>query len=102
MYLLTSRIQKLTRKVVAFSGDMDISQPKEIYGDPIKELESRFELLASAVQSETAALEHQALHDPLTNIPNRKLLNNRIQQEILQQKPKGQPTGSRRLWRTRA
>lgn len=83
MYLLTSRIQKLTRRVIAFSDDMDISQPKLSHGDPIKELESRFELLAAAVQTETAALEYQALHDPLTNVPNRKLLNDRIQREIL-------------------
>lgn len=83
MYLLTSRIQKLTRKVVAFSDDMDISQPELAHNDPIKELESRFELLASAVQSETAALEYQALHDPLTDVPNRKLLNDRIQREII-------------------
>ena len=83
MFLLTSRIQKLTRKVVVFSDEMDISQPELTHNDPIKELESRFELLATAVQSETAALEHQALHDPLTNMPNRKLLNNKIQHEIL-------------------
>jgi diguanylate cyclase (GGDEF)-like protein len=83
MYLLTSRIQKLTRKVVQFSDEMDIAQPELMHNDPIKELESRFGLLATAVQHETAALEHQALHDPLTNIPNRKLLNDRIQREKL-------------------
>jgi len=83
MYWVTSRIQKLTKKVVDFSGAMDIQQPKLKKQDELLELEDRFELLVSAVKAETEALEHQALHDPLTNMPNRKLLNDRIHLELL-------------------
>jgi diguanylate cyclase (GGDEF)-like protein len=82
MYWVTSRIKRLSRRVVEFSDDMNISQPDLSHKDELLVLENRFELLAAAVQTETQALEHQALHDPLTNIPNRKLLNSRLQQEV--------------------
>ena len=62
---------------------MDIKQPDMYTGDQIKELGVRFELLASAIKEETTALEHAALHDPLTNLPNRALFNDRIQYELL-------------------
>lgn len=83
MFWITTRIEKLTRKVVEFSSNMDIKQPNMYTGDQIKELEVRFELLASAVKEETTALEHAVLHDPLTNLPNRALFNDRIQHELL-------------------
>jgi len=83
MYWVTSRIQRLTKKVVDFSRAMEIQQPELKTHDELLELEGRFELLASAVQTETKALEHQALHDPLTDMPNRKLLNERIRIELL-------------------
>lgn len=82
MYWITSRIQRLSRRVVEFSDDMNITQPDISHNDELMVLENRFELLAAAVQTETQALEHMALHDTLTNIPNRKLLNDRLQQEV--------------------
>ncbi|MDH5711110.1 MAG: bifunctional diguanylate cyclase/phosphodiesterase [Gammaproteobacteria bacterium] len=82
IFWITSRIQNLTSRVVAFSENMEISQPDLSHKNPLVELEYRFELLADAVQSETMALEHQALHDPLTNMPNRKLFNKQLQKQI--------------------
>lgn len=82
MLWITSRIQNLTGRVVRFSQDMAIAQPDINQKNQLDVLESRFELLASAIQSETHALEHQALHDPLTDMPNRKLFNNQLQQLI--------------------
>jgi len=83
MFWITSRIQKLTHRVIKFSEDMAIAQPELEKADQIDELESRFELLASAVRRETSALEHQALHDPLTDMPNRKMFNDKLQRELL-------------------
>jgi diguanylate cyclase (GGDEF)-like protein len=82
MYWVTSRIQRMTRRVLDFSKDMEVSQPDIDRTDQIKELETRFELLTSAIRNETAELEHQAYHDPLTDLPNRKLLNYRLQSEL--------------------
>ena len=84
IFLVTRRLQKFTNYVVNFSKNLKQDRPiTDIDGDEITILENYFNHLAMAVESETAALEHQALHDPLTDLPNRKLLNNRLQQEIL-------------------
>jgi len=83
MYWVTSRIQRLTKRVVEFSTAMEIQQPDFKTHDELLELEGRFELMANAVQTETKALEHQALHDPLTDLPNRKLLNDRVKLELM-------------------
>jgi len=83
MFWITYRIQRLTNKVVAFSSDMEITQPELDKGDQIEELENRFGLLAAAIQKETLALEYQAFHDLLTNMPNRAHFNNRLQYELL-------------------
>ena len=46
MYWITSRIQRLSRKVVAFSEKMDMPQPEFRHSDEIMELDNRFEMLA--------------------------------------------------------
>jgi diguanylate cyclase (GGDEF)-like protein len=91
MYLVTRRIQRLSTRVVDFSQTMELKQPIVQAGDQIAELEERFHKLANAVRSETAELEHQALHDPLTDLPNRKLLHNRLQHELLRGQRNNQP-----------
>jgi diguanylate cyclase (GGDEF)-like protein len=92
MYLITRRIQRFTAYIVSFYNDMNIEQPDQSgKGDEIAILEQSFHSLAEAVESETMALEHQALHDPLTELPNRKLLHNRLQQEILRGERSNRP-----------
>lgn len=84
MFFITRRLQRFTNHVVTFSEKMNLKKIDSISsGDEIAILEENFHLLADAVQTETKALTHQALHDPLTELPNRKLLHNRLQQEIL-------------------
>ena len=82
LFWITQRIEGLTRRVVEFSEHMDLPQTPIQNGDQIQILEERFKRLAEEIKLETAALEHQALHDPLTELPNRKLLYNDVQHEI--------------------
>jgi diguanylate cyclase (GGDEF)-like protein len=92
MYLVTRRLKRFAAYVVKFTKHLTHEKHHEDdNGDEIAILESKFNRLAEAVRSETAALEHQTLHDPLTDLPNRKLLNNRLQQEILRCERSGKP-----------
>lgn len=81
--VLTRRLLGLTRRVVEFSERMAIPQPKIRQKDELLILEERFRLLASAIKNETEALEYQASHDPLTDLPNRKMFNERLQSTLL-------------------
>ena len=91
IFIITRRLQKFTSYVVGFSEDMNLKKQEPTNtGDEITILEENFNRLAEAVQNETQALAHQALHDPLTELPNRKLLHNRLQQEILRSKRNSQ------------
>lgn len=84
MFIVTRRLKRFAAYVVKFTSHLTNEKHHEdASGDEIAILESKFNRLAEAVRSETAALEHQTLHDPLTDLPNRKLINNRLQQEIL-------------------
>jgi len=83
MFWITQRIQRLTHRVTDFSTQMNLHNPETGHGDQLSVLEERFQSLTEQIVSETAALEHQALHDPLTNLPNRTLLHDRLQQAIL-------------------
>ncbi len=92
MFFVTRRLRVFTNQVLKFSHSLKIKiDEKSKHGDELQVLESIFYRLATAVEKETAALEHQALHDPLTDLPNRKLLNNRLQQEILRAERRSVP-----------
>jgi len=90
-WLLTRRIKGLTARIVAFSRGIDIEHPEHESGDELTILEDNFHRLAEAVKKETAALEYQAMHDSLTELPNRKLMHNRLQQELLRTQSSGKP-----------
>lgn len=87
MFFITRRLQKFTNYVVGFTEKMSFSKLEQNNtGDEINILEENFNRLAEAVKNETETLAHQALHDPLTDLPNRKLLHDRLQQELLRGK----------------
>ena len=78
MLWVAARIRKLSRKVIQFSNEIDIPVPAVSHRDELKELGNRFKLLADAVHTEKSALEHQASHDPLTDIPNRSFFEQEL------------------------
>ncbi|VAW60074.1 diguanylate cyclase/phosphodiesterase (GGDEF & EAL domains) with PAS/PAC sensor(s) [hydrothermal vent metagenome] len=90
-WLLTRRITGLTARVVTFSKGINIKHPTHERGDELAILEDNFHRLVEAVYKETAALEYQAMHDSLTELPNRKLIHNRLQQELLRMEDNGKP-----------
>jgi len=87
----TRRLGNLTQRVLEFSNKMHIRQPTVNSHDELRILEERFKTLAREIRSETEALEYQASHDPLTELPNRKMLNERLQNELLVNKDKSSP-----------
>ncbi len=91
MLFLTRRLKSMTTRVIEFSEHMAIKQPDITDKDELIILEERFRLLADEIKCETAALEYQASHDPLTNLPNRKMLNEQLQSSLLRSKIKHLP-----------
>jgi diguanylate cyclase (GGDEF)-like protein len=87
IFFVTRRLQQFTNYVVNFSEQINSQKlDSKNTGDEITILEDNFNRLAELINDETQALTHQTLHDHLTELPNRKLLHNRIQQEILRGK----------------
>ncbi|MDH5178606.1 MAG: EAL domain-containing protein [Gammaproteobacteria bacterium] len=89
--MLTRRILNLTQRVVEFSRKMAVPLPDIQSHDELRILESRFEQFANQLQNETEMLEYQASHDPLTDLPNRKMLNERLQNSLLKSRVSGAP-----------
>jgi diguanylate cyclase (GGDEF)-like protein len=83
MFFLTRRLRTMTDRVVEFSRNMAIQQPQIATNNELDILEDRFKTLTSAIKRETEALEYQASHDPLTDLPNRKMLNERLQNALI-------------------
>lgn len=54
----------------------------EVTTNEAQQLVDAFSEMRNQVQTRQNALEHQALHDDLTGLPNRTLLNDRLQQAI--------------------
>jgi diguanylate cyclase (GGDEF)-like protein len=57
--------------------------------DEILDLSEAFRRMREEVRSRQGALEYQAFHDPLTGLPNRTLLEDRLNQAILRSRRSG-------------
>lgn len=79
---ISGRVQRLNRMLEEFSTRMGMTLPSVSRRDELGLLEHRFQRFSEEVLAETTALEHQALHDPLTGLPNRMLLKDRLEHSI--------------------
>ncbi|MDT8386832.1 MAG: EAL domain-containing protein [Thiogranum sp.] len=74
------RIEKIHRKVDGYARRLGITLlPDSSHGDQIDHLKRHLERMSEEVIAETYALEYQAQHDNLTNLPNRSLLFERME-----------------------
>ncbi|MDH5189997.1 MAG: GGDEF domain-containing protein [Gammaproteobacteria bacterium] len=78
MYWITHRIQGLNKRINVFIENMNLHLFFNSQGDELNKLENRFVALSEEIIEETKLLEHQALHDSLTKLPNRSLFNDRF------------------------
>ena len=73
----------------------DTTQQRRFGRNDVDFLQSVAHVLATAIRSQRAQheLTHQALHDPLTNLPNRALLLDRLQQALARARRTGANVG---------
>ncbi|MFQ5643518.1 MAG: putative bifunctional diguanylate cyclase/phosphodiesterase [Thiogranum sp.] len=76
---LGRRLGKIHRVLDQYSSRLGIQLPRALEGDEIGRLGKRLERMSEEVIAETSALEYQARHDSLTNLPNRSMLFERLE-----------------------
>ncbi|HFD79252.1 MAG TPA: EAL domain-containing protein [Gammaproteobacteria bacterium] len=84
------RVRRMHHLLDQFSGRLGIQLPAVGRGDPLRRLRKRLERLGEEVIAETCVLEYQARHDRLTNLPNRALLLDRLEAELLATREEGE------------
>jgi len=73
------RLGKIHHALDKYSSRLGIQLPWVIEGDQIRRLSKRLERMSEEVIAETSALEYQARHDNLTNLPNRSMLLEKLE-----------------------
>ncbi len=76
---LGCRLGKIHRALDQYASRLGIQLSWAFEGDQIRRLGKRLERMSEEVIAETSALEYQAQHDSLTNLPNRSMLIERLE-----------------------
>lgn len=76
-------IAKVARGLKAEAKGTDMIELPDVQAAEIRDLTDAFRELRQQVHSRQLALEHIALHDSLTSLPNRTLLMDRLNQSII-------------------
>jgi len=76
-------IAKVARSLKAEAKGQEVTELPDVQASEIRDLTDAFRDLRQQVHSRQMALEHIAMHDSLTSLPNRALLMDRLNQSIL-------------------
>jgi diguanylate cyclase (GGDEF)-like protein len=83
---------KSLEEAAAQLGRDDLSHRIDVHGnDELARVGSAFNSMAERLQEGRDQLQHQALHDPLTGLPNRALFIKQLQHAIARARRKGPP-----------
>ena len=80
---LMARVERVHHIVERYAQRLGIPLPDFSRCGVIERLHKRLERLSEEVVAENYALEYQARHDSLTNLPNRSLFLERLESELL-------------------
>jgi len=83
LWSIRRRLAKVYQALAGYSEQLGIQLADDrCGGDQIDRLRARVRKLGEEMLAETYALEYQARHDPLTNLPNRALLMEKLNEKL--------------------
>ncbi len=82
LFWLGVRVKRIHRSLEDYAQRLGFHMPTSRDGDSISRLENRVARISEEMIAETTALEYQARHDHLTNLPNRSLFMERLENEL--------------------
>ena len=85
------RIKRIHQSLDVYAQRLGFHMPLNRGGDSISRLENRVARLSEEMIAEATALEYQARHDNLTNLPNRSLFLERLETELQASREHNEP-----------
>jgi diguanylate cyclase (GGDEF)-like protein len=79
---LGMRVKRIHHSLEVYAQRLGFHMPVSRDGDSISRLENRVARISEEMIAEASALEYQARHDNLTNLPNRSLFMERLENEL--------------------
>jgi len=91
LFWLGARVKRIHHSLEAYAQRLGFHMPLNRDGDSISRLESRVARISEEMIAEATALEYQARHDNLTNLPNRSLFMERLETELQASRENSEP-----------